>query len=75
MARQIEKFANYRLRYPWDDWSNGAPWEIVAGIDFKCECKQMATNLHIEARRRGVKVKTSTSPDGTRIRFQFGKAT
>ena len=35
MARRLEAFpASASARYPWDQWLDGSPWELVRGEDF-----------------------------------------
>jgi hypothetical protein len=57
--------------YPWDDWTNGKPWEIRQGEDFsdKIPVRNFVSAMHAKASAKGMKCKTKTS--GGTILFQF----
>lgn len=60
MAEQLETYDFARGKYPWDDWMNGRPWEITHGQDFTCGSRSMKTQIHEEARRRGLGARVRT---------------
>ena len=60
-------------KYPWSQWENGQPWEIVKGQDFHVSLHNMQVNLHTRASKDGKTVRTRTLSDGEveKVVFQF----
>lgn len=78
MARRLESFPEGRRpgaprRYPWDDWTDGSPWEIRAAQDYDVSTENMRVNLHMRADSSGMKVRTKKIDDelGEGLVFQF----
>jgi hypothetical protein len=76
MARELSTFPKRRppgQRYPWDEWTNGRPWEIMRGEDYDISTENMRTNLHMRASSMGRKVKTQkvNGQQGEGLVFQF----
>lgn len=80
MARRVERFEkdtqeNAPRRYPWEQWSDGAIWEIRQGDDYDVPTENMRINIHERAKQRVMKVRTEKFKDGRGegLRFQFTK--
>jgi hypothetical protein len=60
-------------KYPWQEWENGRPWEIVKGEDFNVSTHNMQVNLHMRAAKLDKIVRTRTINDGAaeKLVFQF----
>jgi hypothetical protein len=76
MATQLNTFPGPRApqrRYPWDEWTNGRPWQIMRGEDYDISTENMRTNLHMRASSMGRTVKTQkiTNDQGEGLIFQF----
>lgn len=78
MARTLDSFprAEGTARYPWDRWLDGQVWELVAGEDFTSKLRTFAQNAHLQARKRGGRVRTKEIRSGDRaaivIQFRAG---
>lgn len=68
MARRLNKNLNRQQRYPWDQWLDGATWEIQQGEDFNVEMESMRVQIHNAARTHGFRATTSVK--GDKIEFQ-----
>lgn len=71
MARRLEEFPTIIDRgdgkYPWSEWTDGSPWELVQGEDFKIKVSSMRQTAAKLAERRGLNLKTATrNVDGKR---------
>jgi hypothetical protein len=79
MARRLNAFpASERRpgaerRYPWDEWSDGAVWEIRRGADYDIKTENMRTNVHMRASALAVKARTKKINDqqGEGLVLQF----
>ena len=47
--------------YPWNEWLDGSPWELVKGKDFHCSLSGFMASAYHAAQRRGMYVKTRTN--------------
>lgn len=75
MARRLETFpAATGARYPWDEWLDGAAWQLVRGDDFHAKTSTLRANAQIQAKKRGGRVRTkAVEQDGREaivIQFQ-----
>lgn len=64
MARVMRNFdfpKTRRMKYGWNDWFDGQPWQLVRGEDFAVETRQMRKNVYEAAWTRGIRVRTSLS--------------
>lgn len=41
--------------YPWDEWTDGATWEILSGVDFTGKAEAFRNRLYDVAKRRGMR--------------------
>lgn len=81
MARRLQTFQfgvrRGNPKYPWHEWTDGEPWEVVHGKDFTCTPGSLVVYLYHKAGGLETKVKTSIvkgvgrKPD--RVVFQFTK--
>ncbi len=77
MARRLDSFPAEERRdqrhYPWDEWTDGSPWEIRRGDDYDVETENMRVNLHMRADSKVLKVRTRKVRDehGEGLVFQF----
>lgn len=77
MARRVERFErdvqHAPRRYPWEQWCDGAIWEIRQGEDYDVPTENMRVNLHERAKQRVMKVRTEKFRDegGEGLRFCF----
>lgn len=55
--------AGLRPRYPWENWLNGSPHDLVAGLDFVGSASSMRTKALDHARKRGLRVRTRVARD------------
>jgi len=53
--------------YPYDEWFDGQIWKISKGIDFNCTIESMRISLFNQAKKRGIKVRTSKKGNDTLI--------
>lgn len=56
-------------KYPWDEWFDGKTRILVQSDDFTVTPKSIQNTIHVNAFRRGVKVRTRILDNG-RIRVQ-----
>jgi hypothetical protein len=56
-------------KYNWDELTKGEIWIAVEGKDFTCRTENFRTYLYIQARQRGLTVKTEYHAG--ELRFQF----
>jgi len=49
--------------YPYDEWFDGQIWKITKGIDFNCTLESMRISLFSQAKKRGMKIRTSKKDD------------
>lgn len=80
MARRLESYEfgvqrGRKPQYPWEQWTDGAVWQVVHGKDYQCTSGSLVVYLYHKARTQGVNVRTSiirgkgSKPD--RVVFQF----
>ena len=71
MARRLDTFprAQGHAKYPWDEWMDGSPWELVRGEDFDAKLPTLLSSARTQAKRRGGVVRTRTLTDGDRARL------
>lgn len=53
--------AGRKPTYPWDEWIDGKPRELVQGVHFECEPKSLRTLIHRTAPKYGMNAKTHIS--------------
>jgi hypothetical protein len=60
MAQRVDQFPDQPSKsiYPWDDWLDGAVWELEAGTDFRGTSSTFRSVAIVQARKRGGKVRT-----------------
>lgn len=57
--------------YPWEEWADGAWWEIEEGEDYTCKAESFRTAAYKWGRRNGYHVETQLPPwGGVRVRFR-----
>lgn len=75
MARRLDTFprAKGQAKYPWDEWMDGSPWELVRGEDFDAKLPTLLQIARTQAKRRGGGLRTRTLRDGEkeRVVLQF----
>lgn len=77
MAKRLTAFSENPQaeprRYPWDEWTDGTPWEIRRDNDYDVDTENMRVNLHVKADAMAVKVRTRkfNDADGEGLVFQF----
>ena len=69
LIEEVPGDGKYR-RYPWNEWTDGKARVATQGEDFTVRLESFRTSLHIEARNRGLKCKTSKVAHN-QIAFQF----
>jgi hypothetical protein len=77
MARRLDSFpATTGARYPWDEWLDGSPWELVPGEDFDSKTSTFRANAQIQAKKRGGRARSrATISDGrAAVIIQFQRA-
>jgi len=69
-----EVLDNYEFRkagrngvYPYEEWFDGQVWKLYQGVDFDCSITSMRVNLYNAAKRKGIKIRTSTRIDAVII--------
>lgn len=77
MARELEEFPTEVLRtgytkYPWDEWANGKPWELVAGEDYYGKMGNFVTQARRTARAKGMELHWARTSDKVLV-LQFRK--
>lgn len=64
MAKRLDSFPGEgtrgQRRYPWDEWTDGSPWEIRKGDDYDVPTENMRVNLHMKASSLARKVRTKS---------------
>jgi hypothetical protein len=61
MARRLDSFpAQTGSRYPWDEWLDGNPWELVPGEDFASKSSTLRANAQIQAKKRNGRTRSRT---------------
>jgi hypothetical protein len=76
MAHRLDSFdesVQAPRRYPWNEWADGAPWQIRRGEDYDVATENMRVSLHMRAKQMGCKVQTRKVADsaGEGLVFQF----
>lgn len=75
MARRLSQFpkAQGQRKYPWDEWLDGDPIELVPGEDFTAKTTTLIANARLQAKRRGGEVRTRVMGEGEqqRVVLQF----
>lgn len=71
MADIIDPPTPTRPLYPWDEWTDGAWREAVAGVDFRCTYRSFEQMVHGQATHRGMKAETRRTAPGKRLAFRF----
>lgn len=61
-------------RYPWKEWEDLNPWEIVRGKQYDISTENMQVNLHMRAAKDDLrvqtrKVTTEAGEEGLQFRF------
>lgn len=69
MGERIKVMLPDRPTYPWDEWMDGNAWQIEQGTDFLPEPRNFVAAMHMKAKKKGMKLKTTV--DGKKIQFQF----
>lgn len=70
MAEILETFpADVRgmPHYPWGEWLDGQVWKLTHGVDFQCVHASIRAAIYQAANRKGVKVQTTITEDGSVI--------
>lgn len=76
MARKLESFpVSATSLYPWDEWLDGSPWELVHGEDFTSRSTTLRANAQVQAKKRGgtartKAVQTTDGRDAVVIQYQ-----
>jgi len=76
MAEILEKFERLRpphaghRKYPWDQWLDGNPWKLEAGVDYNCQAQSLVSSASKFAERNGFSVKSSIAEDGLTVTIQ-----
>jgi hypothetical protein len=53
MARRLDSFpTQHGSRYPWDEWLDGNPWELIPGEDFASKSSTLRANAQLQAKKR-----------------------
>jgi hypothetical protein len=81
VARRVPDFEfgvrRGKPKYPWSEWTDGQPWEVVHGKDFTCTPGSLVVYLYHKANELGMNVRTSivrgTGKQRDRVVFQFWK--
>jgi hypothetical protein len=77
MATRLDTFpgddARPPRRYPWDQWTDGSPWQIRRGEDYDVPTENMRVSLHMKADSLACKVRTHKFDDdhSEGLIFQF----
>jgi hypothetical protein len=60
MARKLDQWPAPAAtsRYPWDQFLDGDPWELLQGEDFHSRPSTFVANARAQAKRRGGTVRT-----------------
>lgn len=66
-ATEIQEQYDLDNSYPWDDWFDGNPHILRAGVDFSTPIETMRTTVLGKAWRGGFTVVTSVTSDGDRL--------
>lgn len=53
--------------YPWDEWFDGAPWELKYGVDFDCGIPSMRSTAASAAHDRFLEIRTRIPDNETLI--------
>jgi hypothetical protein len=76
MARQLDTFPSLPSRqYPWEEWLDGAVWELTRGEDFSAKPATVISNARGQAKRRGGSLRTRLrgEPGREAIVIQFSR--
>jgi hypothetical protein len=70
MAQVLSEFPAVigEAKYPWDEWLDGRPFELVPDEDFTAKVTTFIANARLQAKRRGGNVRTRILRDGERER-------
>lgn len=77
MAQALDRFdfdaVHGNAVYPWAEWTDGQPWEIVEGVDFHVDPDVMRGQIIVRGRKDGKPTTRLIREDGkpVRIVFQF----
>jgi hypothetical protein len=75
MARRLPKFPEVegQRKYPWGEWLDGDPIELIPGEDFTAKTRTLIANARLQAKRRGGEVRTRILGEGEqeRVVLQF----
>ena len=60
MAEKLQEFTfphchGYRYR----KFLDGSIWKLISGEDFHCQIKSLVSSVHNEAKRQGLKIRTT----------------
>ena len=59
MARRLETFPTPAARrYPWDEWLDGAVWELERGLDYTSKTSTLIANARNQAKKIEGRVRT-----------------
>jgi len=72
VAHVVEDGVGVSRRVPWENFSDGRVWELVAGTDYDQDDEHARRAAMAWAYRRGARVRTSVpSPGRLRVQFQI----
>lgn len=75
MAQMIDQWPEItrtrKSRYPWDEWANGAIWQVQEGTDFDSSLKTFVQGLYAYAKRHESKVEVRSEPASGVVAFRF----
>lgn len=67
MAERLS--SEFRVGYPWAEWTDGNSWLVKKGSDYHCTTKSFRAMLHNKAAEQKLKVHTRIM--GDQVIFQF----
>jgi hypothetical protein len=72
MAEPLESLPDRRrkAKYPWSEWTDGQPWRIRRGEDFKVPLGSMARAIYLHAQKNELRVRV-VEERGDSLAFQF----
>ena len=77
MAQKLSAFpSSTGQRYPWDEWLDGDPWQLVRGEDYDAKTATLISNARVQADKRDGTVRTRNLQDAGReiVILQFVKS-
>jgi hypothetical protein len=72
MAEPLDSLPARRrqAKYPWSEWTDGQPWRIRRGEDFKVPLGSMARAIYLHAQKNDLRVRV-VEEQGDALAFQF----